>query len=167
MTVNVLLATDAEWIVQSVVAALGDDETHFTLCSKGRVVSKVVAARSKDGKPDFDLAILDLQIGTMGGIAVAMALRLDESAGVVPHVPILMLLDRRADVHLARRSGAEGWLVKPLDPLRLSRAARAVLAGKPYHNGPVAEPADAEADADVEPEPADAGADTESEPAAN
>ena len=33
-----------------------------------------------------------------------------------------MLLDRRADVYLARRSGAEGWLIKPLDPLRLKRA---------------------------------------------
>ena len=58
----------------------------------------------------------------MGGMAVTMALRLDESAGMLPHVPVLMLLDRRADVHLARRSGADGWLIKPLDPLRDSSA---------------------------------------------
>ena len=45
-----------------------------------------------------------------------------------------MLLDRRPDVFLARRSGAEGWLVKPLDPLRLRRAARALLAGGTYHD---------------------------------
>jgi hypothetical protein len=40
-----------------------------------------------------------------------------------------MLLDRFADLHLARRSGAEGWLVKPLDSLRLRRAADALLGG--------------------------------------
>ncbi len=82
-----------------------------------------------------DLAIFDLQIGSMGGMAVTMALRLDESAGVVAHVPVLMLLDRVADVHLARRSGADGWLVKPLDPLRLRRAADAILAGGVYTEG--------------------------------
>ena len=42
------------------------------------------------------------------------------------------LLDRTADVHLARRSGADGWLVKPLDPLRLRKAVRTVLAGGSY-----------------------------------
>ena len=46
-----------------------------------------------------------------------------------------MLLDRIADVFLARRSGADGWLVKPLDPLRLRRAVRAVLRGDTYHEG--------------------------------
>lgn len=136
---QVLLATDATWIVEAVVAALGDDDTHFTVCSDGRAVTKAVADRTARDEP-YDLAILDLQIGTMGGIAVTMSLRLDESAGALPHIPVLVLLDRHADVHLARRSGAEGWLVKPLDPLRLSRAARAVREGGRYHNGPVAEP---------------------------
>src|SRR5262245_63192484 len=83
----------------------------------------------------------------MGGMAVTMALRLDESSGRLPHVKVLMLLDRRADVHLARRSGAEGWLVKPLDPLRLRRAADAILAGRTVHEavGPPADVAPASA----------------------
>jgi len=48
---------------------------------------------------------------------------------------VLMLLDRRADVHLARRSAADGWLVKPLDALRLRRAADAIVAGGRYTEG--------------------------------
>ena len=83
----------------------------------------------------FDIGILDLQIGSMGGIAVAMAQRLDESTDLVPKIPLLVLLDRFADVHLARRSGAEGWLVKPLDPLRLRRAVRTVIGGGTFHEG--------------------------------
>jgi DNA-binding NarL/FixJ family response regulator len=45
-----------------------------------------------------------------------------------------MLLDRRPDVFLARRSGAEGWVVKPLDPIRLRRAVAALLDGGTYHD---------------------------------
>jgi DNA-binding response OmpR family regulator len=71
----------------------------------------------------------------MGGMAVTMSMRLDESSGRLPHVPVLMLLDRIADVHLAKRSGADGWLVKPIDPLRLRRAVRAVLRGDTYREG--------------------------------
>jgi DNA-binding NarL/FixJ family response regulator len=37
-------------------------------------------------------------------------------------------------VFLARRSGAEGWLVKPLDPQRLRRAVRDLLSGGTYHD---------------------------------
>ena len=64
----------------------------------------------------------------MGGMAVTMALRLDESAGTLPHVPVLMLLDRQADIHLAKRCAADRYLVKPLDPWAIKRAARAILA---------------------------------------
>jgi DNA-binding response OmpR family regulator len=127
--VHILLATDADWIVDDVTAALGGPDTSFTVCREGRVVSDVVAQRVPD------LAIFDLQVGSMGGMAVTMALRLDESSGALPHVRVLMLLDRVADVHLARRSGAEGWMIKPLDPLRLRRAARAVADGGSYTEG--------------------------------
>jgi DNA-binding response OmpR family regulator len=84
----------------------------------------------------------------MGGIAVTMDLRLDESAGTLPRVPILMLLDRDADIHMARRSGADGWLIKPLDALRLRRASRAVSGGGCYAEGlpAVDEPAEPEAE---------------------
>jgi DNA-binding response OmpR family regulator len=132
--VRVLLAADADWLVDDLVAALGGPDVSFTVCSEGRKVSRIVAERAVRDEP-FDIAIVDLQIGSMGGMAVTLALRLDESAGMVPHVPVVMLLDRVADVHLARRSGTDGWLVKPLDPLRLDRAVRTVLAGGRYREG--------------------------------
>lgn len=132
---HVLLATDADWVVDEVVAALGGPDTSFTVCRDGHAVAGIVKERTPD------LVVLDLQIGTMGGIAVTMALRLDESGGLLPRVPVLVLLDRRADVHLARRSGADGWIVKPLDALRLRRAGVAVAAGKQYHDGVVVDPA--------------------------
>ena len=131
---NVLLATDADWLVRDVVAALGGPDTSFTVVGEGRHVADVVQSKSAAGE-SVDVGLFDLQIGSMGGMAVTLSLRLDESSGRVPHVPIVMLLDRVADVFLARRSGADGWLVKPLDPLRLRRAVRAVLRGDTYHEG--------------------------------
>ena len=118
---HILLATDAQYVIDEVLAAFSGPDTSFTICREGREVSRIVAARTPD------LAILDLQCGSMGAMAVTMALRLDESAGALPHVPVLMLLDRRADLHLAKRSAADGWVVKPLDALTLQRAAHAIL----------------------------------------
>lgn len=128
---HVLVGTDASWVLDEVVAALGSPETSFTVCSDGRHVRAEVARRTPD------LAVLDSQFGTMGAMAVAMDLALDHSGRRIPHVPVLILLDRVADVHLARRSGAAGWLVKPLDALRLRRAAQTVAAGGHWHDGPV------------------------------
>jgi DNA-binding response OmpR family regulator len=132
--VRVLLVMDADWLVDDIAAALGDHDTSFTVCTEGRQASKQVAAVAAEGGV-YDLAIVDLQIGSMGGVAVTMALRLDASADLLPVVPVLLLLDRVADVHLARRCGADGWLVKPLDPLRIRHAARAVAAGSTYTEG--------------------------------
>jgi CheY-like chemotaxis protein len=119
--VHILVATDADFVLDDIVAALSGPDTSFTVCRNGRDVAGVVKGRTPD------LAILDLQIGSMGGMATTMALRLDESSGRAPHVPVLMLLDRQADVHLAKRSAADGWLVKPLDALTLQRKVAEIL----------------------------------------
>lgn len=145
---HVILATDADWLIDEVTAALGGPDTSFTVCRDGRAVAPTVKARTPD------LVILDMQIGTMGGVAVTMDLRLDESGGTLPHVPILMLLDRDVDIHLARRSGSDGWLIKPLDSLRLRRAARAVAGGGCYAEGI---PAAVESTEFPDGEPANAG----------
>ncbi|MEY4391908.1 MAG: hypothetical protein RLZZ544_617 [Actinomycetota bacterium] len=126
---HVLIATDAQWVLDEVVAALGSPSTSFQVVTNGRKVADVVADRTPD------IAILDLQVGTMGGMAITMDLRLDASSGVLPNIPVLMLLDRDVDVHMARRSGANGWIIKPLDALRLRRAVDAVVNGGCYAEG--------------------------------
>lgn len=113
------------------------EELRSILDAMGLAVSEVaagadVAPAVRAGPPS--LVVLDLQVGNMGGMAACMDLRLEESAGRLPHVPVLMLVDRRADVFLAHRSGAEGWVVKPLDPIRLRKAVRALLDGGVYRD---------------------------------
>ncbi|HEX2191631.1 MAG TPA: response regulator [Acidimicrobiales bacterium] len=126
---DILLVSDSEAVRDEVKAAVGDSSTTFRELTRGAAVRHAVEEKTPD------LAIIDLQVGKMGGMASCLDLRLEESAGRLPHVPVLMLLDRRADVFLARRSQAEGWIVKPLDPMRLGRAVRTVLAGSTYEDG--------------------------------
>jgi DNA-binding response OmpR family regulator len=124
-----LIAADADWILDEVRAALEGPDASITVCRAGQQVVPTVKGREPD------LAILDLQIGTMGGMAVTMELRLEESGGRLPHLPVLMLLDRQADVFLASRAGAEGGLIKPLDSLRLRKAATTLTSGGTYYEG--------------------------------
>ncbi|MFZ4718901.1 MAG: response regulator [Ilumatobacteraceae bacterium] len=149
---HILLATDATYVATDVTSALSGPDIRFTLCTEGREVSRLVA------NGDVDLAILDLQIGSKGGMAVTMDLRLDESAGRVPAVKVLMLLDRKADVHLAKRSAADGWITKPFDPLSLKRAVKAVLEGPAADAAGATDAADEAAGIEsTEEEPAVAG----------
>jgi len=126
---EVLVASDAEWVREEVRSVLsGWPDVTVREVAAGKDVTPAVVEREPD------LVVVDLQIGSMGGMATCMDLRLEESADRIGHVPVLMLLDRRADVFLARRAGAEGWLVKPLDPIRLRKAISALLAGGTYHD---------------------------------
>lgn len=130
---EVLLATDADWIHDEVAAALDGDHTILRV-RKGADVVGAVASHSPA------MVVLDLQIGNMGGMAACMALRLEAGAGRVPDVAVLMLLDREADIFLAQRSDADGWLVKPIDAFRLRKAAAALIAGGDFKEGVAAAP---------------------------
>ena len=121
---TVLLASDADWLIEEVRSALSDPGTEVTVVRAGADVRNAVSSQSPE------LVILDLQIGNMGGMATCMDLQLEIGAGRITDVPILMLLDRSADVFLARQAGAQGWLVKPLDSFRLKVASVKLLAGE-------------------------------------
>jgi DNA-binding response OmpR family regulator len=127
--IKVLLATDADWIRQEIAAALAGPDVELYAVRDGRHVRNIAV------ELEPDLIISDMQIGSMGGMAVCMDLRLEQSGGRIGRIPVLLLLDRVADLFLAQRADADGWLIKPLDSLRLRRAMKAVLAGGTWHEG--------------------------------
>jgi DNA-binding response OmpR family regulator len=118
---TILVAADAQWV---------RNQLRTAFAGPGQVVVEVTrgqAVRGAVGEHNPDLVVLDMQIGNMGGIAAAIDLRLEESGGRLPHVPILLLLDREADRFLAKRADADAEVVKPLDPGTLRRAATFAL----------------------------------------
>jgi DNA-binding NarL/FixJ family response regulator len=123
---DLLIASDAEWVHRDIRSVLSGPGTTIRSVYSGAAVLPEVLEHLPD------LAILDLQIGNMGAMAISLELHLEEGVDRLDHVPVLILLDRRADVFLARRSDAEGWLMKPIDPIRLRRATRAIVDGGTY-----------------------------------
>ncbi len=121
---TVLVATAADHVHEEVVAALGGQRS-FLRVEAGDGVLEAVR------REDPDLVVLDLRIGNMGGMAACLDLRLEERAGRLSRQQVLMLLDREADVFLARRAEADAWTVKPLDPMALRRAAAEAAASSP------------------------------------
>lgn len=126
---DVVVASDAPFVHDEVASVLSARRYAVRHVFSG----PAVLAACRERLPD--LVVCDLQMGNMGGVATCLELRLDESGGRLGHVPVLLLLDRRADVFLARRALADGYLVKPLDPIRLRRAVQALLAGDDFSDG--------------------------------
>jgi DNA-binding response OmpR family regulator len=125
---TVLLVSDLASLRRELATALAGPDVETTEAANGPDALKQV----KEG--GVALVIVDMQVASMGAMAITMELRNLESYGGADPVSVLMLLDRRADVFLARRSGADGFVVKPLDPQRLRVAVRALLRGESYED---------------------------------
>ena len=119
---RIVVAADAKWVrdlVKSACTAPGQEVIEVT---RGQDVRDIVAKRIPD------VVVLDMQIGNMGGVAAAIDLRLESSAGRIPDTSILLLLDREADRFLAKRADADAELVKPVDPGTIRRTVDALFA---------------------------------------
>src|SRR3712207_5433456 len=125
---DVLIASDSKNVRDEVRSVLGAREYTVREVTTGPLVVAEVLERTPD------LLVCDFQIGNMAGMAIPLELRLEEGGGRLDHVPVLLLVDRRPDVFLARRSEADGFLVKPLDLIRLRRAITAILGGGTYED---------------------------------
>ncbi len=118
---KILVAADADWVRKQVRAAFVAPGQEVIEVGRGQEVREAFAEHEPD------LVILDMQIGNMGGIAVAIDLRLEESAGRLPRATILLLLDRVADNFVAERADADATLVKPVDAGTLRRTAKRLV----------------------------------------
>ena len=118
---TILVASDAQWVRDQVRAAFTSTNQTVVEVTRGQDV------RSAFAEIDPDLVVLDMQIGNMGGIATAIDLRLEESAGRLDRANVLLLLDRASDEHVARRADVDLMLVKPVDAAMLRRAAKRML----------------------------------------
>ena len=120
---HVLVATDADEVFVAVDSALASSSVEVHRVRSGREVRAAVI------ELDPELVVLDLQIGSMGGVAACLDLRNEEGAGRIVPQNTLLLLDRDADVFIAEHADADGWLIKPLDAGRIRRAAETLIAG--------------------------------------
>lgn len=98
------------------------DRVHSALSFEGNELIDhtdpgTAAQRAEDDQAD--VAVVELRIGSMGGMALARDFRAREE-----RVPVVLLLDRDVDTFLAGRSGADSWVVKPFTASALRAAVR-------------------------------------------
>lgn len=101
----------------------------FSLKAAGYQVTEAVDGQDgleKARQHIFDLVLTDQNMPRMDGLALIRALR---KMTTYQKIPILMLTTESSDDMKAkgRAAGANGWLVKPFDPQRLTEVVKKVI----------------------------------------
>jgi DNA-binding response OmpR family regulator len=113
---DILVVADETWVLNDVRAALSEPRYSLHEITDPREVTDRIETTLPDA------VVVDMQIGSMGGMAVTRAVRDAAAVEGVTAPPIILLLDRDADAFLAGRSGAVAWVRKPF-PAHELRAA--------------------------------------------
>ena len=109
-----LVVADSDWVVSDVLSTLNLGNWEI------EVLEDPGQAATRVGEADPDVVIIDLQVKNMGGMAVVRDIRATITADETPR--LVMLLDRDADGFLAKRAGADAWVVKPFQAHELRLA---------------------------------------------
>lgn len=113
---RILVVADVPWVRNEVHAVLtAPDFELVDLADPTQAAAETMAQ-------DVDAAVVDLQVGSMGGMAVTREIRSQLILKGKPPVPVVLLLDRAADGFLARRAGAAAWLTKPFSAYEIRTA---------------------------------------------
>lgn len=113
---KVLAVADAAWVLDELRAALSDPTFEIVEHGDPRTVIDQIVEHGPD------VVVSDLQVGSMGGMAITRAVLQAAALDHVPAIPVILLLDRSADTFLARRAGATGWVTKPINDFELRDA---------------------------------------------
>ena len=120
MSKSILAVDDSGSLRQMVV---------FSLMAAGYKVTEAIDGHDgleKAKKQVFDLVLTDQNMPRMDGLSFIRTLR---SMSTYEKVPILMLTTESSDEMKSkgRAAGANGWLVKPFDPQRLTEVVKKVI----------------------------------------
>ena len=132
MLIRVLLADDEAMVrvgVRAILAAAADIEV-VVEAGDGREVLELAGVHS------LDVAVLDIRMPVLDGLAAAAELR-----RTVPGVGVVMLTTFSEDEYITRAldRGASGFVLKSGDPYELMAAIRAVHAGAAFLSPAIAQ----------------------------
>jgi two-component system response regulator DesR len=123
VTVRLLLADDQHLVRGALAALLSLEDDLEVVAEVGRGDEVVEAAR----RSHPDVALLDIEMPGLDGLAAAGALR---AAVPACRVLILTTFGRPGYLRRAMESGAVGFLVKDSPPEQLADAVRRIMAGE-------------------------------------
>ena len=88
---KILVVADEPWV---------RNEVHSGLTGPGFILidhSEPATAADRARDETIDVVIVDMQVGSMGGMAVTRAIRQATGTGKAKGTPVVLLLDRTAD----------------------------------------------------------------------
>ena len=109
-----LVVTDGSWVTNEVRSALSVGSWLIEEINDPRAVTDRLEESS------VDVVIIDMQVGSKGGMAVIRSIR--QATDLTDRPRMVLLLDRSADEFLARRAGADASVLKPFDASDLRKA---------------------------------------------
>jgi len=122
---KILVVADTPWVTNDVHAALGLPGFEMHDHRDPRTLIEQVM------QFEPDLAIIDMQVAAMGGMAMARALKEAAYRSGSGELPVIILLDRSVDAFLAKRAAADAWVAKPFTAAQLRDAVAAVFTEEP------------------------------------
>ena len=123
MASRIVVIADETWTRNEVHAAL--TEPDFTLVdhSDPGTIGELLEVETADA------LVVDLQVSSMGGMAIAREIHQQAAMAGIDAIPVVLLLDRKADSFLAKRAGVAGSVVKPFSAYDLRTAVENAIAG--------------------------------------
>ena len=118
-----MVIADEPWTRNEVHAALAEPD--YTLIDHDDPATSGDVLRSEQA----DAVVIDLQVGSMGGMAIARDLHQQAAMAKRESVPVVLLLDRKADSFLAKRSGVAAWVTKPFTAHDIRIAVESAISG--------------------------------------
>lgn len=123
MASRIIVIADEAWARNEVHAALTEPDfvliDHADPATVGELLTNEPA----------DALVVDLQVAGMGGMAIARELHQQAAIAGMDAVPVVLLLDRKADSFLAKRAGVAASVVKPFFANDLRTAVEKAIAG--------------------------------------
>ena len=122
MASRIMVIADEAWTRNDVHAALTEPDFMLVDHADPKTARQTLVTE----KPAA--VVIDLQIGNMGGMAIARELHQQSALNGETEIPVVLLLDRAADSFLAKRAGVAAWVTKPFSSHDIRTAVEHALA---------------------------------------
>ena len=115
MAHKILLIDDDKGIVEVIKNVLLEQNYEVVTAFDGKEGLKKVQSE------DPDLIVLDIRMPSMNGYEFICTLRAKRNSPDKPMIPIIVLTAKEKMEEVFKLEGARGYLVKPVDPIQLTK----------------------------------------------
>jgi DNA-binding response OmpR family regulator len=123
LAMKILVVSEDRRMLDFVRSSVGSDAV-YEFAANGKEALQVTLDQ------DPDVVVTDETTEPFGGFGLSRELKM-----LAEPPRVIVLLERAQDTWLAKWSGADGWLVRPIDPFELAELVRSPTGAAPAPTG--------------------------------